>query len=371
MSDLQLALLVIGAGLIVAVVAYNKWQEIQFRRRTEGAFAERHSDVLLDTPPAPAAATEATTAAAEYQDTTDERIEHQLGEPIEVAAGTERAAATAPPAAPVLDPAIDLIVELRGARVFAGETVTAQAQSLADIGFVKAVRWEGYDAAHASWHSIAAHGRYDRVRVGLQLCDRKGPAAAEDLAAFCEAVRAAASAFAAQVDIPDAAAALQRAQALDRLCAEVDVQIGLSVVGSDAHMFSGSKIRAAAESAGLTLGRDGRFHRQAEDGSELYSLANAEPMPFHPETIKTLQTRGVTALFDVPRVASGTMPFRRYIEFAHQLEHALGGVLVDDHSKPIGQAALEAINQQLDQIHRTMAAHGIPAGGTLARRLFS
>ena len=48
-----------------------------------------------------------------------------------------------------------------------------------------------------------------------------------------------------------------------------------------------------------------------------------------------------------------------------------GGGLVDDNRKPIGQAALEAIGQQLEGIHRTMAARGIPAGGPLALRLFS
>jgi FtsZ-interacting cell division protein ZipA len=79
----------------------------------------------------------------------------------------------------------------------------------------------------------------------------------------------------------------------------------------------------------------------------------------------------VTALFDVPRVNASPAAFRRFIDFAHQLEQALGGVLVDDNRKPIGQAALEAIGQQLEGIHQTMAARGIPAGGPLALRLFS
>jgi hypothetical protein len=46
-------------------------------------------------------------------------------------------------------------------------------------------------------------------------------------------------------------------------------------------------------------------------------------------------------------------------------------VLVDDNRKPIGQAALEAIMQQLERIHATMDARGIPAGGPVALRLFS
>jgi FtsZ-interacting cell division protein ZipA len=142
------------------------------------------------------------------------------------------------------------------------------------------------------------------------------------------------------------------------------------VIGSESHSFAGSKIRAIAESAGLALGRDGRFHRAGDDGGELFALANLEPTPFHPETIRTLQTRAITVLFDVPRVPPSAAAFRGFIDFAHHLEQALGGVLVDDNRKPIGQAALETIGQQLERIHRTMQARGIPAGGTLALRLF-
>jgi FtsZ-interacting cell division protein ZipA len=87
--------------------------------------------------------------------------------------------------------------------------------------------------------------------------------------------------------------------------------------------------------------------------------------------MKVLQTRGVTALFDVPRVPPSDAAFRRFIDFAHELEQTLGGVLVDDNRKPIGQAALEAIGQELDRIHATMDERGIPAGSALALRLFT
>jgi FtsZ-interacting cell division protein ZipA len=184
-------------------------------------------------------------------------------------------------------------------------------------------------------------------------------------------VQEVALALAANAELPDTDAALATAQALDRFCADVDVQIGLSVIGSESHVFSGSKIRALAESFGLAMGRDGRFHRHAEDGVELFALANVEPMPFHPETIKKLQTRAITVLFDVPRVPPSASAFRRFLEFAHQLEQTLGGMLVDDNHKPIGQAALEEITHQLERIHRTMAERSIPAGGPLALRLFA
>jgi hypothetical protein len=269
-----------------------------------------------------------------------------------------------------LDPEVDYVVELDCARAVAGAAVASHAQAMVDEALIKPIHWEGYDDARSVWRPVSAGARYLRLRVGLQLANRTGPVTEDDLLAFCGEVQEVALALAAEPDFPDTDAALARAQALDRFCTEVDLQIGLSVIGSESHTFSGSKIRALAESAGLAIGRDGRFHRAGDDGTELFSLANLEPMPFHPETIRTLQTRGVTVLFDVPRVPASASAFRRFIDFAHHLEQALGGVLVDDHRKPIGQAALEAIGQQLERIHHTMQARGIPAGGRLALRLF-
>jgi hypothetical protein len=370
MSDLQLGLLAIGVAVVAGVIAYNRWQEARVRRRTEGAFASRHDDALLRGSGAAAAPAPPVRAPAAEAAQVDRTIEHTLvvdgpaaHQPPEVPA--------APLAATGLDPAVDYIAELDCARPVAGADLARHAQALLDEGLVRPVHWEGYDEARALWRPISPETRYTRIRVGVQLTNRAGPLGDEDLLAFCGEVQEVALAIAAEVDFPDTVEAVARAQELDRFCAGVDVQIGLSVIGSESHAFAGSKLRSLAESAGMTIGRDGRFHRYAEDGTELFSLSNLEPMPFHAETMKTLQTRGVTALFDVPRVSASPSAFRRFIDFAHQLEQALGGVLVDDNRKPIGQAALEAIGQQLESIHRTMVARGIPAGGPLALRLFS
>jgi len=368
MSDLQLGLLVIGIAVVAGVIAYNRWQEARVRRRSEGAFAVRHEDALLrggatggdGAPPARAPAIEPAPV--------DRAIEHTLVVDVPPA---PQSAAAAPLATPGLDPTVDYIVELDCARPVSGADLARHTEALLDEGLVRPVHWECYDEARTLWRPVAPHGSYPRVRVGLQLTNRAGPVGEDDLVTFCGEVQEIALAIAAEARFPDTDEALARAQDLDRFCSAVDVQIGLSVIGSESHAFPGSKLRSIAESAGMAIGRDGRFHRQAEDGSELFSLSNLEPMPFHVETMKSLQTRGVTALFDVPRVSASPSAFRRFIDFAHQLEQALGGVLVDDNRKPIGQAALESIGQQLESIHRTMAARGIPAGGPLALRLFS
>jgi hypothetical protein len=371
MSDLQLGLLGIGVVVVVGVIAYNKWQEGTLRRRAEAAFASGHRDVLFggrteadEAASAPVAWTQAGAPAA------GGRVEHTLGD---AATAPDASPPAGEPAAhgPRLDTAIDFIIELKCAQPVAGSELLHHARGLVDNALVKPVHWEAKDETGEAWRAISPEERHWRLRAGMQLADRSGAVTEEDLVTFCAAVQEVALAMGATAETPDIDPALAQARELDRFCADVDVLIGLSVIGSESHTFAGTKIRALAEAAGLAMGRDGRFHRIGEDGIEQFALANVEPMPFHPETVKTLQTRGVTALFDVPRVPPSDTAFRRFIDFAHELEQALGGVLVDDNRKPIGQAALEAIVQQLERIHAVMDERGIPAGGPVALRLFS
>ncbi|MCM1129165.1 MAG: hypothetical protein NC211_05445 [Alistipes senegalensis] len=52
MTELQISLIVIGAVIIIGVIAYNKWQEYRAHRKMERAFADAPEDVLMQPPPA-------------------------------------------------------------------------------------------------------------------------------------------------------------------------------------------------------------------------------------------------------------------------------------------------------------------------------
>ena len=48
MSELQIALIAIGALIIVAVLIINWWQERRFHRQLESNFSPLNKDALLD-----------------------------------------------------------------------------------------------------------------------------------------------------------------------------------------------------------------------------------------------------------------------------------------------------------------------------------
>jgi FtsZ-interacting cell division protein ZipA len=375
MSELQLGLAVVGAIVIAAVIGYNKWQEARLAKRADRDFGSRHDDVLVTERTAlPETIDEsAAPVARRVSDTTaTERVEHTMGEvdapPVPASTPLEGETWTSHTA---LDARLDCIVTLSCPVPVRGVDALAAARTLDDAGLTRPVRWEGGDASAGIWGPIAPDGAYRNLRAGLQLADRSGPANEGDIGGFFAGMQEVAESLEGELELPDPEEALALAQALDAFCADVDVQIGLNVIATATHPFAGTKLRALAEAGGLRLAGDGTFRRIDDAGHELFSLANSEEQPFDAESLRSMSTKGVSVVLDVPRAPGSVSTFRLYLDFAHQLEQALGGMLVDDNKKPVGQAALDRIGRQLERIYGAMDARGIPAGSPSAQRLFA
>lgn len=416
MTELQIGLIGLGATAVVAVLAYNKWQEYRHSKFAEQLLNVRHADVLLDEmEPALAPAVDAqanTTMAATI--VSPPLVAHARGmmapfsERIEPVFSVDqppqepdllpamRAAAPEPLVVPaaqptastlgtrlpdeakdsveplhLLSPLIDYVAALEAVEPAPSfHILEAQRAALARIR--KPVHWIGYNELAREWEPIIDDGRseYRRFRVGLQLVDRRGPLGDNDLSVFHIAMQDLADELMAIADLPTRQPALDKAAKLDAFCASVDIQIGINVI-SQAQVFPGTKLRALAEAAGMVIDADGRFVRCDDDGNVLYVLINQEVSGFSVDSMKTMSTHGITFLLDVPRVAHGERVFNQMVDLARRFADVLRGALVDDNRRPLSEGALEPIRRQVGQYQLMMAAQGLPAGGPLTRRLFS
>jgi FtsZ-interacting cell division protein ZipA len=165
--------------------------------------------------------------------------------------------------------------------------------------------------------------------------------------------------------------AAKLASDLDRFCSQVDVSIGCNLIPRSGSTLPGTKVRGLLESAGFALESSGRFVLRAEDGNVLLVADDIQGQPLSPERLRSGPLAGLTLAMDVPRVSAGARVFERMIELARHLAHALDAVVVDDNRAELTEAGLKVIRQQLKSVHAAMEAHGIPAGGALASRLFS
>ena len=359
MSELQIGLAIIGAVVIAGVMAYNRIQENRVRKRTEAGFATEQGDALLET-------------TAERR---RERIEPQLKnaapeagsgpagrvEPVGVpGAATANEAEAASP--------IDYTAAVEFGRPVHPAALRELLEVLAGFGRRTLLTASAGDGVWVP--AASAPASVSRLRVSLQLVDRRGPLVEDDLVSFQTVLTRWAQSADADVNAPEVGPYVQTSHELDQFCAEADVAIGLNIVAASSGPFSGTKLRGCAEAAGMRLER-GAFRLLDAQGQQLFSLENQQGGAFEPDQLRTASITGITLLLEVPRLAQGLKVFDQMVAMGKQLSTALGGSLVDDNRAPVTEAGLEQIRDQLRRIYAAMDARGIPAGSSLALRLFS
>jgi hypothetical protein len=356
--------LVVGAFIVAGIYLFNVWQQRQFRRRVEQVFAREHDDVLLQQ-----TGTSEEVPAARVEPTLHVAPATPVAPPM---ASTPLRATVKTPSPTLVDPLIDYVVEVNIQTPADGADLHEELLMLA-AGWNKPVLVAGYDPSNGEWKPAGTSGDagFARLRFAVQMSNRAGCVEPSQLTAFRDAVVKWAARNQGDAKCLDVAEAHAMATQLDRFCADVDIAIGINVVTADGNPFSGTKIRALAESAGLKLEPDGLFYARGDHGDARYTLDNHEPMPFVPEQMKTLSTRGITFLLDVPRVDGALRAFDAMLEMAESFASALDGTLVDDNRAELSDDAIAKIRRQLENILAKMEAGQIPAGGTRALRLFT
>jgi hypothetical protein len=403
MSSLQLGLIVAGILLVVGVLIYNAWQERRIRRRIDSAFA-KPDDVLLE-PAQDDARVEPTFRRAAQREDGVAAPEPELGAPRqpnspsgapdgtgepawsppmdvvshapmqddEPAPMPPDAAAAAVPAGAAgqdePDPEIECIVTLQPARPAGAGMLAAGLH--ARLG--KRLRWFGRTAPGALWRPVRTDTRGEFVEFAacLLLADRNGAASLAQLDTFVRVLTELAPMLPAAMSVPDVAAEAARAETLDRLCADVDVQVGLTILRPEPASIAGTRLRGVAEAAGFRLASGGRFEWVADDtGAVLYTLQNVRNEPFTVDTLRTSATNGVVLVLDVPRVAEPARVFDQMKLAAKRMAHTLGGELVDDNRRPLDDAALVVTRQQVQGAADALKTCGVEPGSSRALALF-
>ncbi len=359
MSELQIGLLALGALAVAGVLIFNKVQDMRARRDGARHFGSTHVDVLLDDDAPARLAPEASVHAAPTErtaamsDTVSERIEPTWNDDFVAAPSELPAAPVSDVAAPVLDPRIDFIAELHVGEPLLGSHVILEVEKFPRTRNVDA---DGFNHGARAWEALDRDAVYEKLRIGIQISDRSGPLRADELDAFQKGVAAMAAALGAQVEWPAEQSPLTRAAELDAFCAEVDVLIGINVVA--AAPFADTKLRGLGEANGFTREDDGVFRRRDDQGGVLLVLRQPSP-------------EALSLALDVPRVPREAAALGLMAQCAKRLAAGIDGKLVDDNGKPLNDAAISSIQSSLAGIYGRMEAAGMPAGGVLARRVFS
>ncbi|MFN3883398.1 MAG: cell division protein ZipA C-terminal FtsZ-binding domain-containing protein [Rhodocyclaceae bacterium] len=389
MKDLQIAMIVFGVMLVLAVWLFNRWQEKRYLAR------EREKTA---TPAASAAAAK----AVEYgkrsgRSERDDRIEPRSSKPAGAALHEPSFMDPDLPIGPEsAGPAgeVDLLldVEEKGAPAVPSEWGDGSVDCLVRIEFVapvpvrmlreehrdwseridKPVQWLGLDEQTGHWRTLLPDdpGSVKHLAAALQLVDRLGAVSEETLTAFVEGMNRLAQRFVGRIEAPEPTTLLARAQELDAFCASVDLQLTLHVLPSDTARLSGALLKPLIDRLGLRPEGE-RFVASNPDGSEAFALICRQVAPFSLERLEGAQLTELIFSLDVPRVANGVAAFERLLDCARQCAATLGGQLADAHRKPLPEATIAIIRSRIAELQSRMAERGIVPGGVRALRLFA
>ena len=321
---------------------------------------------------------------------TDEEAESDFVAPIDFApqalapapVSAERAPLPAPAAAlgpvprapsasisPQPDPDIECVVAVQPVHPVA---VGALATGMhARVG--KPLRWFGRNGAGSPWQLLRPEtaGTYSELAACLLLADRAGAATRPMLERLVRLVGDVAASLPGASVAPDVAKEVARAEALDRFCANLDVQIGLTVLKAGAATIPGTRLRGVAEAAGFRLSENGRFEFMQEDtGAVLFSMQNYRSEPFTIDNLRLTSTPGAVFLLDVPRVADAVRVFDQMKQVAKRITQTLDGTLVDDNRRPLTDASLAAIREQVEATANALRESRLDPGSPRAMALF-
>ena len=408
MTSLQLGLIAAGAALVGVVIIYNWLQERRVRRRIREAFHDESAGadppreslrgatgparvepslpvatgsggIPENRPRADAAAVAQDDDGYEPPLAIQARIASDMGaEATEPAMPPQREAVPAPTAArspaaernaPQPDPDIECIVTLQPARPVTAGALAAGLH--ARLGMP--LRWFGRRGAGLPWQLLGSDtiGEFSEIAACLLLANRTGAASGPLLEAFVRVVAEIAAALPAAVVAPDTRAEGAKAEALDRICADLDVQVGLTVLKTGAATIPGTRLRGIAEAAGFRLAGSGRFDWvQEETGAILYSLQNYRPEPFNADTLRVTSTPGAVFLLDVPRVYEPVRVYDQMKLAARRMAQTLDATLVDDNRRALDDAALAAIREQVRSTAAALRDVHIEPGSARALALF-
>jgi FtsZ-interacting cell division protein ZipA len=408
MSNLQIGLFVAGVLLVIGVILYNRWQERRARARLDATrlddsrqrveptlrrdddddpvtsridaepamAADAGIDVEHDPdwrPPMDGVVTLPDEGGSALETSEAAAMEDVPPDPAAASARAGRHSRAAMPAqltAAAPDPDIETIVMVQPAKPVSAGALAAGLH--ARLG--KPVRWYGRREPRGPWQRLAAdsRGEYGELAACFLLADRNGPASLAQIESFRKLVGEIASSLPGAFSGAAAEDEAQRAEALDRLCAELDMQIGLTVRKVPPAIIAGTRLRGVAEASGFRLAPTGRFEWVQDDtGAVLFTLQSMTDEAFTPDRLRTGSTPGVIFLLDVPRVVDPAKAFDQMKMAAKRMAHTVGGELVDDNGRPLNDAGLAAIREQVVAADATLRRYNIEPGSPRALKLFA
>ena len=345
MSDLQVALVVLGLLIIAGVVVYNWMQERKLRKEVSSDFIVPQKDVLADgfdinadayivdkelaevrnkakrfQDTSPAVAFQETITETKYVPLTPSETQNNQPkeqdrpklEPIVEAPQAETSKAESIVKASLHEklqgmqanlpeathPQIDLTAILYATKNIPNAELEALVATFKEIALPVMLHGLSSDDKWLEVANAPASSTYKQVACSIQLADRGGPVAKNLLNKFQFAVEDAGLTLNTHVEWQGSGDPMQRAIELDQFCIEVDQMVSVHIAQGESPIH-GTKFKGLAEAYGMVLKEDGKFHLYANE-TPLYAVIDSNNIPFTAESLRNSVLKSITFQVEIP-----------------------------------------------------------------------
>ncbi|MDR0588465.1 MAG: hypothetical protein LBG61_05790 [Burkholderiales bacterium] len=208
----------------------------------------------------------------------------------------------------------------------------------------------------------------DTLAFCVQLAATGHVTTVQELEAFQKHVHGIAKALSAQYTPFDVTVEADRAHALDRVCAQLDMQIALTLHGK-VSPIPGTQLLLTAQKQGFVLERGALRFRHHD--AELFRIETHDGKPLTDDFLKSKAIQNPVVLLDIPKVPHPELAFDELRRQTLKLTQTLAAQLIDDNTKPINEQGLELLRSEVQKSTHAMRQVGIEPGSARALRLFA
>ncbi|MGE8546189.1 MAG: cell division protein ZipA C-terminal FtsZ-binding domain-containing protein [Alcaligenes sp.] len=339
MSDLQIALILLGILLILLVVVFNWWQDRRIRQQMQSQFPDGDTDPLMS------------------QLSEAERREPSMGRGEPASADGEHDAAE-------VDCTTEAVIDISFSQPVQAQALAQALQGVQRVGG-KPVRYFAECEGGGHRARLRAGESYSSMQLAVLLANRSGPLSAIEWSQLWTAAQSLAQQFDASVEGPEQNDVLRRAAALDNACADLDALVGISV-RLPGPLPAAKVIQAVRDAGFLPYGQ--QLAWLADSGqprfTAMFDSAN-------PNDIQSASIERIDLLLDLPNSPADDHAFSRMATVARDLAGRLEGVVLDDQGRPLPESADQNIDEQLSNLYRRLDEAGFTAGQERTGRVFS
>jgi ZipA, C-terminal FtsZ-binding domain len=270
-----------------------------------------------------------------------------------------------------LDALIDAIAPIEIEGLISAQAAWAALPSTRRVG-TKPFMIEGLNAQRGEWESLRKGQQYSAFQAGIQLANRLGAMNEIEFSEFVMKTQRFADAVGGEVTFTDMLEEVARGKELDAFASEHDAQL-IFQIKAQRLAWSPGFVQQHAGALGFVAGViPGRMviPAQTPGGPPILGLS-FDPQAALADDPSNSAIRLLSLTLDVPQVEQSDEPFRRMWYVAQELAQSMEGTVTDDQGYVLTSNALANIEQDLLALYNVLASRDLAAGSPQARRLFS